>query len=514
MKHNLLILLIAGFTLASCEKIIDVPPQSNLNVETFYSNTAEMYSALSGCYNGMQRPLITEWEFTELRSDNAKQGVPASTNSANRDLSDLDIFIPNPSQTAISDYWSATYNNIRNCNTLLQKLGNVYDPATGTHTFTPITATITLTEIKQVAGEAMMIRAYHYFNLTRLFGGVFLVHRPLTFSESKTTGRSSLADMYKFIEADLRTSAASMKSQTYAQQPAADRGRATVWAAKAMLAKVLLTQNKKADAIPILQDVINNSGHNVLATYASVFSITNEMNSEIVFAVRFKAGNLGLGSPFGNDFGPLQSGSTVINGDGDGLNTPTSEIDTLSNGGIRKTTNIGSFTLGAATRIYIRKYLNPVVTKDDGEADWPVIRFPDVQMMLAEAQGYSQASLDLINAVRPRAGATLLTTTTTPNLASFEQALSRERRLEFAFENQRWFDLLRFNTTLTTIKAVDVMKAHFAYEFISHYNLYPNPKPTLAELQSFVTTDKLLLPIPQREIDTNTQLVIQQNPGY
>ncbi len=514
MKNNLLILIVAALSFSSCKKIIDVPPQSNLSVVTYYTTAVEMNTALVGCYNGMQRPLILEWQFTELRSDNSKQGVPASTNSINRELSDLDIFTPSPSQTAIADYWSTTYNNIRNCNILLEKLGVVYDPATGTITFNPIPANITAAEIKQVAGEALVIRAYHYFNLVRLYGGVFLVHRPLTFSESKVTSRSSVADIYKLIEADLRTASASLKNQTYAQQSTADRGRATIWAAKGMLGKVLLTQNKKSEAIPVLQDVINNSGHNVLSSYASVFSTTNEMNSEIIFAVRYKAGNLGLGSPFGNDFGPLQSGSTVINGDGDGLNTPTTEIDTLTNGGLRKPTIIGVFTSGTLVRLYVKKYLNPVVTKDDGEADWPVLRFPDVQMMLAEAQGYSQASLDLINAVRPRAGAALLTTTTTPNLASFEQALSRERRLEFAFENQRWFDLLRFNTTLTTIKAIDVMKAHFAYEYAAHYNLYPNPKPTLAELQAFVTPEKLLLPIPQREIDTNTQLVIQQNPGY
>lgn len=514
MKYKLLILVSFTITLFSCNKIIDTAPQSNLSVVTYYSSLAEMNAGLTGCYNGMQAPLITMWEFTELRSDNSKQGVAASTNSINRDLSDLDQFIPSPSQQAIADFWSSTYNNIRNCNVLLQKLGDVYDPATGVHTFNPIGVAISDADIKQVAGQAMMIRAYHYFNLVRLFGGVFLVHRPISLAESKTFSRSTLPEMYKFIETDLRTAATSIKSQTYAQQSTADRGKATVWAAKSMLAKVLLTQNKKTEAIPILQDVIANSGHNVLSSYASVFSITNEMNSEIVFAVRFKAGNLGLGSPFGNDFGPLQSGSTVINGDGDGLNSPTSEIDTLTNGDSRKPTTIGVYTSGASVKLYVKKYLNPVVTKDDGESDWPVIRFPDVQMMLAEAQGYSQTSLDLINAVRPRAGKALLTTTTVPTVASFERVLSNERRLEFAFENQRWFDLLRFSTTLTTINAIDVMKAHFAYEYAAHYAAYPAPRLSLTDLQANVTQNKLILPIPQREIDTNTQLVITQNPGY
>jgi hypothetical protein len=66
---------------------------------------------------------------------------------------------------------------------------------------------------------------------------------------------------------------------------------------------------------------------------------------------------------------------------------------------------------------------------------------------------------------------------------------------------------------MTTITAEQTMKNHFAKEFASHYSQY-SPVTPLATLQSYVTTDKLLLPIPQHEIDTNSQLVIQQNPGY
>lgn len=515
MNFKYYIVLLACCSLFACKKIIDVVPQSNLNVATFYSNTVEAQAALAGCYNGMQLPVITEWEFTELRSDNTKQGVPASTSSTNRDLSDLDEFIPNTSNQGIYNYWFATYNNIRNVNTLLQKIGVSYDPAAGTIKFNdnPVKG-MTETDRKQIAGEAMFIRAYHYFNLVRLFGGVFLVYQPISPNQATTINRSPVADIYKLIQADLTTSAASVENKTYAQQSSANRGRATKWAANGLLAKVYLTQNRKSDAIPLLQDIISNSGYNVLPGYASVFSITNEMNSEILFAIRFKAGGLGLGSPFGNDFGPLGTGALVINGDGDGLNYPTSEIDTLTNGDLRKPTLIGSFTQGNLVKLYIKKYLNPVVIKDDGEADWPVLRFPDIQMLLAEAQGYSQASLDLINAVRPRAGEALLTLASVPNVASFEAALSRERRIEFAFENQRWFDLVRYSTTLTTINAVQRLKDHFAYEYFAHYRLYVSPTPTLAELQGYVTQDRLLLPIPQREIDTNTQIVIAQNPGY
>jgi hypothetical protein len=99
-------------------------------------------------------------------------------------------------------------------------------------------------------------------------------------------------------------------------------------------------------------------------------------------------------------------------------------------------------------------------------------------------------------------------------VALFEQALADERRFELLFENQRYFDLMRFNTTMTTITAEKIMKDHFAKEYAKHYGRYPAPVPTLAQLQSSVNPNRLLLPIPQREIDTNTGLKIAQNPGY
>jgi hypothetical protein len=509
-----IIMLACCLGLFSCKKVIDLYPQSNLSTGTYYSTYEEVKSALSGCYNGMQRPLLYEWQLTELRSDNTKQGQPGSTASNNRDLSDLDMFIPATTQTAIYQYWLTSYNNIRNCNIVIEKLGAKYDPASGNISFDAIDIPITEKDRKQLAGEAMFIRAYHYFNLVRLFGGVFLVHEAITPAEAKLMNRASVADIYKLIEADLKTGTTAMNALKYDQQAATDKGRATSWAAKALLAKVYLTLNRKGEAIPLLQDVMANSGYKLLPNYASVFAISNEVNEEILFAVRFKAGGLGLGSSFANTFAPLQSGNAVINGDGDGLNYPTADIDTLTNGDGRKPTLMAVYGTGSTAKLYVKKYLSPVTLADDAENDWPVLRYSDVLLMLAEAQGFSPGSLQLISQTRQRAGLTALDPAVVNTVALFEQALSTERRVEFAFENQRWFDLVRFNTTLTTVTAEQSMKDHFTREYFSHYRLYTPPAPTLAYLHQSVTKDRLLLPIPQREIDTNTQIVIPQNPSY
>lgn len=514
MKLSIYILLIGAVGFASCKKNIDLYPQSNLNTGTYYSNLDEVKAALTGCYNGLQKPLYYEWQMTELRSDNSKQGSPGSTSSNNRDLSDLDMFQVSPSHNGIAQYWQTTYGNIRNANVILQKLGVTYDPAAGTIAMGNISIPITATDRAQVAGEALFIRAYHYFNLVRLFGGVFLVYEPISPAQAKTMNRVSVAEIYKLIEADLKTAAASMSTAKYSQISTADLGRATSWAAKALLAKVYLTEGRKADAIPLLQDVKDNSGYGLQSNYANVFSVSNEVNSEILFTIRYKAPGLGLGSPFANMFAPLGSGSAVVIGDGDGLNYPTAELDTLTNGDPRKAVLVASYGSGSAAKLYTKKYLSVLTVSDDAENDWPVLRYADVLLMLAEAQGFTQPSIDLINQVRTRAGVTPYAAGAITTVAQFEQALSTERRIEFAFENQRWFDLVRYNTTMTTITAEQTMKDHFAHEYNSHYKLYTAPALTLAQLQANVTHDHLLLPIPQREIDTNTSLVIPQNPGY
>lgn len=517
-RTNTLLLCLLG--LAACKKNIDLYPESNLNTATYYSNVDEVRAALTGCYNGLQKPLFYEWQLTELRSDNSKQGQPGSTSSVNRDLSDLDMFIPATTHSGIYQYWLTTYNNIRNANILLQKLGVAYDPASGSVNLQNISITITDADRKQLAGEAAFIRAYSYFNLVRLFGGVFLVYEPISPEGAKQTNRSGAADVYKLIEADLKWAAINMNTTKYAALALAgvDLGRASGWAAKALLGKVYLTQNKKAEAIAVLNDVRTNSGYAFLSgatAYANVFSTTNEMNSEIIFAVRFKAGGLGLGNLIPNLFGPLSSGSAVIAGDGDGLNYPSNDLDTLTNGDGRKATNIGVYGTGTAAKLYVKKFIPPQPSvNDDTENDWPALRYADVLLMLAEAQGFSQSSIDLMNGVRTRAGNTAYATGALATVAQFEQALSTERRIEFAFENQRWFDLVRFNTTLTTLTAEQTMKDHFAREYARHYSLYTAPALTLAQLQGYVTKEKLLLPIPQREIDTNTFLTIPQNPGY
>jgi hypothetical protein len=513
MKNIVNLLILSSIFLASCEKNIDLYPQSNITTENFYKNATDIQIALNGSYNALRAPLLEEWKLTELRSDNTIMYSSNSKSVPNRDLSDLDLFIPNTSHSAIYEYWIANYFNIRNVNNILNSLNVNYDPASGVVNAATTKVEITEAQKKVVSSEAAFIRAYHYFNLVRLYGGVMLIHEPVDPFEATKLNRATTDEIYKLIIADLTYAAANGTTLKYASIPTADLGKSNAWTAKALLAKVYLTLNRKTDAIPLLNDIIANSGYGLVSSYADVFSITNEMNKEVMFAIRYKAGGISQGSPFPNLFAPELSGVAIINGDGSSQNAPCAELNSAYNVlDNRNAASIGVYGK-ALNNLYPKKMISQVSLKGDAENDWIVIRYADVLLMLAEAQGNTPASLALINQTRARAGLAALTASTVTTTAIFEKELANERRLEFTFENMRWFDLLRYNKTMPSLNAVATIKANYSAMWTIHYSKYPTP-PSLATIQSYVTDDKLLLPIPQREIDNNTKLVIPQNPGY
>lgn len=514
----------------SCKKVVDVDPISNEAVKNYYKNYKEVSVALAGCYNGMQEPLINEWQFTELRSDNARQRSVNSTTNVNMELNVLNLYTAGPSHQQIYNYWLAVYKNIRNVNYVLRSLGVTYQG--GQLVFGTPTATVTDAQRDELVGQALFIRAYHYFNLVRLYGGVFIVTEPLEAAQARKVNRSSVNDCYNLIVKDLEAAVAKASAKPFGQITSTDLGRANAWSAKALLAKVYLTlpAPRAADALTLLNDVIANSGYGLENSFARVFAINNEMNKEILFAVRYKAGLVGLGNPMANMFAPASSGDAIINGDGGGFNYPTTSINTAfttsatSFSDARKDVTIAAYS-NSTTPLYVNKFFSKVVVANDAENDFTVLRFSDVLLLKAEAQGYDGAagsSVGLINQVRERAGAGNYTTgnftsafykypaSGTGSIASaadFQTAILKERRLEFAFENQRLFDLMRFGQAVTN------MQNHYATEYSAYYSRF-NPTIPLATLQANINNDKLLLPIPQREIDTNTDIKIPQNPGY
>lgn len=498
LKYLLPIVAAAG--LVACE--MDREVYSEPGVDGYVKDAAGVNSLLMGAYGSMHDVLYYEWAMTELRSDNTRMRINNSSSSETKLIEQLDQNTVLSAHAWVDRYWTAAYHAIACTNDVIAGVGVVDDP----------------TLRAQYEGEARFLRALNYFNLVRLWGPVFKVTRKLSPEESRVMQRTSSDEIYTLIEEDLTGIVdGQMLPESY---PAADRGRATLLAAKALLAKVYMTyyapgEAPYAAAKQLLAEVIAAAGNpqsgQDLVPYEEVFSIRNEMNPEILFAVRYTAGNKGLGSPFGGLFGPLNNGGNVIIGSPKHYNYPSDDLVSV----FKKNPDDKRIAVSFSERYwnettdkwvmarYVTKYLSPVLTEYDGENDWPVIRLGDVLLLYAEAVAESEGTptpeaVRYLNMTRERAGIAAYAPTDFGSMTQFRAALREERRLELAFENQRFFDLKRWGIATETINTYLLEKES------TFYSAYGYVKA----IQEWQTA----LPIPLSVININPD--VAQNVGY
>lgn len=487
-----IICLSTALFFTSCNETLDLQPVSEIGADEFYKNADEVNLAVIGIYSSLYGMQNREWMLTEIRSDNTYMN-PNSTETKDLAVREIDRFVQNSQNAFLKEYWQACYRTINLSNIVLKNLDVVEDPVLH----------------DKFEGEARFLRAHAYFNLVRLWGGVFIVTEPVSGEVAKTMDRSPQSEVYDFIINDLRLASEMLPPS----QTGASLGRVAADAAKTLLGKALLTaggSDNLVEARTVLEEVIGGS-FALQPTYASVFNISNEYNNEIMFAVRYQSGSVGLGSPHPNFFAPLQSDNYVVYGNGDGLNVPTENMSTAYTvGDPRKATSMADTWIGFNNTVrndrYVAKYNSAFNAVDDGGNDWIVLRYADALLLLAEAineqSGPSPEALGYLNEVRTRSlgASAALNISQVSTYFDFKVALERERRLEFGFENHRWFDLVR------TGRAEAVMSQHFATEF--QYNDPAHPSLNTGALQHY----QILLPIPQYEIDLNPN--IAQNTGY
>ena len=500
--------------LVSCNDYLDRDPYDQMDTDNYYKNDEEMNTAVMACYNGIHDCLDGEFFVTEVRSDNARNRNQAPTGSTDLEITQLDIFKLESSNSLNNAYWEAVYHNIANCNTVLDKLDVMTNDSLRA----------------QYEGETKFIRAYHYFNLVRLYGPVFLITKRIDADEAKWSVRSPQEDVYSLIESDLQFAIDNLPGV----YPSDQTGRVTKYAAETLLAKVYLTlgdeNNDKTyftQARTLLEDVRDNGGYSLVtdagtstSAYANVFSTQNEMNSEMIFVSRYTSGGKGLGSPFANYFAPVSSEDAVIYGSGNSYDYPTEDLISAyksEDGDQRLEANIEETwtnKVGVVQYVsWVRKYYSPVTVRYDAENDWPILRYADVLLMLGELtnelDGPTEEAWSYLNATRERAGLDPIQPATR---VQYREAMQKERRLEFAFENQRFFDLQRTGTL------VEVMANHFPTERMRNQNTgsystyYTNSSRNSYVENPVLENWQLLLPIPYNVMITAPDAT--QNTGY
>ena len=476
--HTILLVLL----LSSCGKgFIDLKPVSSVTTDNFYRTAEDFTNAVNGAYNALRTAGTygaDSYIFGEIRSDNS---TPVASGSVT-DQDEFDRFYIRTTNPFINNRWSNSYTAIGRCNAILGRIE-------------PITMDNALKA--RYIGEAKFLRALFYFNLVRTFGDVPLVLKEIINpDEGYEYGRNPKAEVYAQIEKDLTEAAEALP----ASYTGADAGRATQGAAKAILGRVLLTQKKYVPAAVQLKAVIDLGQYALVPVYADFFKVTNKNNKEAIFDVQYKSGGIGQGNPWPNSFAPQNSGNAVIQFGGGGNNVPTDDlVNDYEAGDQRKAATIATSYVNAGGATipgnFVKKYYDvPTVINDNGN-NIPIIRYADVILMYAEClneAGYVAGgeAFTYLNQVRSRAGLNNLTSTEVPSQAAFRLAMEHERRVEFAFENLRWYDLVRTDRAMTVI----------------------NGKAAQINPVNPVTPQNQVFPIPQSQIDINSSK-IAQNEG-
>lgn len=478
MKKKLFLILMMAGALVSCKDFLALAPEYQISEQTFYKSQNDFETALTGVY-GTFRGLFSSnvLYMTELATDNAE----IQWSSPSTDEMQMDQNAVTSTNAFVQAVWNSCLYTISRSNAILNRIDGV---------------SFDQTAKDRIKGEAKFMRAYAYFYLVRLYGNVPVITQ--TFSSPAQVSAADLSlkpatEVYAFLIKDLTDAETLLPAGGNT-----DKTRASRMSAKALLGKVYLTQKSYDLAATKLKEVIDAKTYSLAANYQTLFTNGNNNLAESVFEVQFVSGR-SLGNNYSALFTPAITSMAIFpnNLQGSGRITPTLNLlNVYEAGDARKAVSVNdSVSLIGGKKSYSRYGLKFVDFKaidlSDGSITFTALRYADVLLMYAEAlneQGKPAEAVPYINQVRTRARLGNLTVQTQ---ADVRLAIENERRVEFLYEGQRWFDLVR------TGRAQTVMNAHYAGLKLSF------------KLDEF----ELIYPIPQNEVDLNPTMV-KQNPGY
>ncbi|MEP1490237.1 MAG: RagB/SusD family nutrient uptake outer membrane protein [Algibacter sp.] len=518
--------LVALFT--SCEEELDLSNPTALSIEELLQTNNGFELLANGVLDAYQKIPANEFLLTELRSDNVR------ANSENGNFPAFNAYNVDPNNGDVATYYSNNMSTIKHANTIIDNRFLV--PESQQYT----------------VGEAYFMRALCHFNLVRAYQNVPFVDKVLdvTIEEALDYPQLSEAVVYEKIIDDFKTSIAFLNGAEQNKYRPSE-GAAICLAAKAYLSQpnpnyteaeillasvvensasfgyeLLFTERDdaeqyefNADPIDPTIDLITDAEYyaNLVVDYGNVFgnaisdgytegvldgswsnSTAFELNDEVIFSIAYDlvssdnyvTSDSGLNDQVETD-SESHSFAMTLQGPSNGINIATLNFLEVMNPELQPVRFYAS--------IDALSYNPTVVTNDtfnakfptDGEIgdnDWIVLRYADVLLLYAEAilaggdSTTDTRAVEAFNQVRLRAGLEEVAQLT-------KQALLEERRVEFVYENQRLYDLIRFGEA-------DNVLTQFSNENSLSYS-----------------SPLKYLPFPQREID-NLPNFYNQNDGY
>jgi hypothetical protein len=497
---NILMLTLVISLLSSCKKWVEYSPREDFRqTELDYLRSENDYRTMTvSVYTPLQW-LNQSVVVGEIASDNAVSGGENASDVIS--LQQIDDYTHTPINSTLTELWQSAYEGINRANYLHQYKNQ-----------NPSGTVVSFAGKEALFGEIYFLRAYYYFHLVRFFGDVPLfVDGRLSLADSKTLKRSSKADVYKQIEADLQ--AAIIVLPAFQTQS----GRVTKHAAEALLGKVYLYQEKYTEAAAMLENVVSSNAYTLVPNFASMFLSSGENGPESVFEIQYSNAtpyyNWGAVTRGQGNYAIQQCGVRGLNGSdsmpyaaGWSTNLPTTDLaNAYQAGDQRKNATILDIEAYKAahptynityqvapyknTGLYSQKFL-PRKGQTSGQVElnylnnYRTIRYADVLLMAAEANakapGANEAKAkEYLNMVRKRAFGDDNHDISASG-AALQQAILDERRLELAMEGERFFDLVR-------------------------------TKNAAVKIPGFVTGKHEVFPIPLDEVVISG---LSQNPGY
>ncbi len=489
-------------TFTGCDSELNINPTDQYSQATFWQTREHADAGLTGCYKVLHDGYggSASWHFeTDMITPNGMAYNAANgTNTIARG-------IHTPITGLITSRWGAAYRGIGRTNTFLDKIDNV---------------TMDDALKARMIGEAKFLRAFYYFILVDVYGGVPLILETPDAGKHAGLPRNSKDEVVTQILRDLEDAAPALP-QTYG---AADLGRVTRGAALALAARVALYNDQWSLAAQKAKEVMESGAYSLFPQYRELFLLENENNREVIFDVQF------LAPRFTNDYdqviynlnrpAPLKglvdaylmtdgkpiAESALYDPERPYENRDPRLLQTIVcigypfNG--RNTTAANVVTTGFGLKKYTYHTDNvftPVMPANGSEINPIIIRYAEVLLTYAEARneagGPDESVYSAINQLRKRASVNMPDVTPGLTKEAMREVIRRERRIELAFEGTYYSDIRRWKTAEVVNNKPAV-----------------NHEGKVIETRAFNKDRDYLWPVPHVQIQENPNL--EQNPNW
>ncbi len=517
---NIIAYVFIIFSCFSCEKFLEEEPRAIVAPETFFASENDARQAVNGTYAILKNNSIYGQVGLDHFYDNGADIIepnrsanfvePIGNYSLNEALADVSV-----QKMSVSDTWKDLYRVIFNANFII-------DRVTGNEAILQEART-------EIIAEVTFLRALSYWHITNLWGDAPYYTEVLTLEEISALPRTDEETVINGVLADLQFAQANLPDSYTDDQ----RGRASKWAAAIIEAKIYMKQQAWQAGLTKCMQIIDQSPHSLLPTYAEVFDPLNEYNAEIIWSLDFARDIEGIFDPAfpgaafaGNNswrpsmFNPRLRDEPKNSDERGALRDALTERGQAFNGtglqvaskdfaekfplnDLRRELNIVDNYLGFDLNFpYMAKFWNldletsPRFNHSDNRM---VFRLGDVYLMAAECENEANGpgnAYQYIEPIRERAYETEAEWKLEGlSQQGFREAIYDERKWELAGEAQRRYDLIRWGILLDVVTNLE-------YRFWEP-NL--NIRPWHVKL-----------PIPLQELEQNPALLESDptNNGY